>query len=346
MCSDEHILVTDKKCAEVGMATVIKERRKRGAPLPEALAKVLPPPLYFEVETLAARGVCVEELRVRLARRAFVTFGGKNMPLEYVCEKDVMDAIVESICDGSVYAHADTIKNGYLTLDDGIRIGIVGRAAVEGGRVIGVYDVSALCIRIPRAICGLGGRIVGLIRSGEICGGVLVYSPPGEGKTTLLRALTAALSSGECAKRVAVVDERGELGAFLDDRSLSVDILTGYPKHVGIEIAARSMNAELIVCDEIGNEAEIGAMIAAQNCGVPLIASAHADSIRGLLRRTGLAAMHRAAIFGAYVGIRRVEGERDYRYRVVTWEEANELIKNSRSDDSGVVWDSRIVHTQ
>ncbi len=302
--------------------------------LPASLFGVLPPSLYFELESLASAGVPIDEIRLRGGRRAYVTSGGRNLPLDCIVEHRQIEEIVENVCDGSMYAHADTIRKGYVTLDGGVRIGMVGRASVENGRIIGVYDISGLCVRIPSAVFGVGRRVLELLRDSALEGGVLVYSPPGEGKTTLLRAVSASLASGSAAKRVVVVDSRGELGAFLRGAELSLDVLSGYPKPEGIEIAARSMNAQLIVCDEIGDEAEVRAMIAAQNCGVPLLASAHASSIDGLLRRTGIAALHKAAVFGAYVGIRRNEREREYTYSVTRYGEADERFKGDRGNNN------------
>ena len=336
--------LTDKvRFSGVCMATVISDRRGSERALPSVLVGVLPAALYFEVECLVGRGAAIEEIRLRTGRRAFVSSAGRNVPLDYVLDKKDMESIVDGICEGSVYAHADTISCGYLTLEGGVRVGIVGRATVERGKIIGVYDVSALCIRIPHRMRGVGGRIAELIRDGELDGGVLIFSPPGEGKTTLLRSLVRSLSSGSDARRVAVVDERGELGAFLEGEGLCVDVLSGYPKAIGIEIAARSMSAQLIICDEIGSDAEVGAIIAAQNCGVPLVASAHADSICGLLRRTGIRALHRAAVFGAYVGIRREAHGRDFEYLVVSREEADEFVEDSGGGDGRGVRNNRLV---
>ena len=155
-----------------------------------------------------------------------------------------------------------------------------------------------------------------LIRRSDKNRGVLVFSPPGQGKTTLLREVSATLSTGADALRVVVIDSRGELGIFLDDERMSVDVLTGDPRALGIEIAARTMNAQLVVCDEIGGVREAEAIIAAQNCGVPLLATAHANSLEGLLRRTPMRMLHEAGVFGAYVGIQRRAGMRDYAYTV------------------------------
>ena len=123
--------------------------------------------------------------------------------------------------------------------------------------------------------------------------------------------------------RVVLVDSRCELddGGFGEDACLSV--LSGYPKGLGIEIATRTLNAQLIVCDEIGAR-EVGALVEACNCGVPVIASAHADSMRALLARDGMRELHRRAVFGSYVRIRRGAAGADFGYDVTPWEEVRE----------------------
>ena len=114
-----------------------------------------------------------------------------------------------------------------------------------------------------------------------------------------------------------------------------MDVLTGYPRPRGIEIATRTMNAQLIVCDELGDAAEAEAIVAAQNCGVPFVASAHGDSVAGLLRRTGILRLHRAGVFGAYVGIRRPPWGGEFSYTVTEWEEANGVLQSSGSGPAG-----------
>ena len=152
---------------------------------------------------------------------------------------------------------------------------------------------------------------------------VSILGASGCGKTTLLRSVAYKMASGAHPLRVSIIDTRGELAIFGNEQKATVDVLSGYPKALGIEIAARTMNSELMVCDEIGDDDEARAIIGAQNCGVPLLASAHGDNISGLLKRSAIRALHDSSVFWAYVRIERVPYAIEYRYTVHTAKEAD-----------------------
>lgn len=327
------------------MATVIRDGVARER-IPSIFYSIFPPSFIGCLSPVFSHGGTVDEVRLRVGRQASLSFADGNLMLDYVFSQQQMDEVFSRICDGSLYAHAHTIINGYVTLAGGIRVGVVGRAAMDKGEVIGVYDVSSLCFRLPHKIRSVGAPIVRLLRESEGDGGVLVYSPPAQGKTTLLGSVARELSSGVSPLRVAVMDTRGELGYSLDGHGLCLDILSGYPRPLGIEIAARTMNAQLMICDEIGAEDEARAIIAVQNCGVPLLATAHASALEGLLQRTGIRLLHDAGVFSHYVGIRRVSGERDYQYTIDTWGEADAYLQNSGSDTADVLLYDRGVYAQ
>ena len=132
--------------------------------------------------------------------------------------------------------------------------------------------------------------------------------------------------------RTVVVDTREELGFTLDGKSLLLDVLIGYPRQIGIEIAVRSLGAQLIVCDEIGGPHDARAILSAANCGVPLIATAHASTAEELLRRPSIKLLHNAGVFGSYVGLAR-HPHGGFSYRFTDHPDACKLIQKGDGYD-------------
>lgn len=286
--------------------------------LPQILTEVLPRHLCDAVSRCGA--LQIEELRLHSERVVTVTSEGRNLPLGVILRADEMNGILKRMCGNSLYAYNRTIAQGYLTLEGGIRVGVCGCAACEDGRIIGVNDVSGLILRIPNRPTVNVAPILSLLRESDCLRGVLIYSPPGVGKTTVLRATATEAARGITALRTVVVDTREELRYALSGEDLTLDVLVGYPRDLGIEIAVRSLGAQLVVCDEIGNVADALAVVHAANCGVPLLASAHASNVSELLLRPALRALHRARVFSAYVGLSR-RGRHEMTYHICRWEE-------------------------
>ena len=295
------------------MQQIIEER---AIALPTALRALLPPRLCRALDALACGTGRVEEIRLRRDRMASVTVNGRNLRLAVCLSGEELDGVLHAMCKGAPYAFEQELCRGYLTMEGGIRVGVCGHAGVRDGRVVGVRDLATLAIRLPCPTPLVGQEICALLHEMRLARGVLLYAPPGVGKTTLLRAVAARMAGGEDPCRVAVIDTRGELGYALRAPELLVDVLSGYPRGAAISIAVRTLAAQLMISDEIGDLAEAEEILAAHAAGVPLVASAHAADLDELLARPGIGLLHKARVFGAYVGIARRVGEMDFSYRI------------------------------
>jgi len=266
----------------------------------------MPEGLCREIRRLAdsrAGGLAeLREIRVRCESRSSLIHKSESLPLFTRVFPSDMEEIVRRLCDGSLYAYRDTIAEGYIPIKMGIRVGVCGLARYERRDISGIADMSSLVFRIPGHGCEFAKELYAVWRGG-VGSGMLIYSPPGIGKTTALRALAGYIGSGRCARRVAVVDERCEFTAGDYDRC-EVDILKGYRKREGIEIASRTMSPEVVMLDEVGGE-DAAALLGVVRCGVPIVATAHASSIDELYSKASLTPLLECGAFDVFVGISR-----------------------------------------
>ena len=298
----------------------ITERKRSALSLPDALLRCFPDELSEAI--LACGAERAEEIRLHADRFCTVTCGGRNFRTGVALSAGELSDVLEKMCDGSLYAFRERICAGYVTLRGGIRVGVSGTAAVEDGKVIGVGAVNGLMIRIPHLHRVSAAPILRRLRELRGIGGILVYAPPGVGKTTFLRSAAREAASPAWGFRTVVIDAREELADTLAGEDLLLDVLVGYPHDVGIDIAVRNLGAELILCDEIGTGAEARAILSAANRGVPILATAHARSRAELLRRPAIAGLHRARVFGAYAGLSR-DGMGGFTYDLCAWRDAD-----------------------
>lgn len=212
----------------------------------------------------------VLEIRLRLGRLPrFVTRSGWRDGRGAVEERD-LSFVVNAASRYSPWTAASQ-QEGYLTAPGGHRIGICG-----GGAGDHLREITSVCIRVARDVSGIAAGL-------PLSGSLLLLGPPGSGKTTLLRDLIRKISRG---KMVSVVDERRELfpEGFL--RGENTDVLSGVGKAKGIDMVLRSMGPQVIAMDEVTSQADCEALVRAAWCGVDLLATAHAASVRDLKERS------------------------------------------------------------
>ncbi|MDR2183143.1 MAG: stage III sporulation protein AA [Clostridiales bacterium] len=212
-------------------------------------------------------------------------------------------AMLSKLCNHSLYAYDAEIKNGHITIAGGHRIGLSGRVTVEDGRIKTIKHISGLSIRIARQVLGAADAVFPMI-AGDFVRNTIIVSPPGCGKTTLLRDVVRRLSLA--GHNIAVVDERSEiggchLGAAQNDLGPRTDVLDAAPKAAGMMLALRALSPQVIAVDEIGGSKDAEAIENMAGCGVAVICTLHGRSIADLRRRPALAPLIENKIFERYV---------------------------------------------
>lgn len=270
------------------------EEKKACAYLPDRLAEAI-------IHTVSLWNKPFSEVRLRLDGPLSVTLcsRGKNLLCGVSCTQSELKKTVELLCAGSLYSHSESIREGVIVTDCGIRAGVAGRAVVIDGKIECVRDISSVSIRIPHRVPGAADELYEIVRR---YGSTLICSPPGMGKTTMLRELIPLLSKGEDCSKAAVIDTRCELGAGME-RDMLCDFYIGWPRYEGICAAVRTMSPDYIICDEIAQEDDIAAVCIASAAGVKMVASAHGDSLEGVCRSPHLKKLIDEGIFSCVCGI-------------------------------------------
>ncbi|NJD03561.1 MAG: stage III sporulation protein AA [Ruminiclostridium sp.] len=228
-----------------------------------------------------------------------------------VSQKSISNTL-ELMSENSIYAFQEEIRNGYLTLRGGHRIGIAGRVVYDGNSIKNIKDVSGLNIRLSNQIIGCAAKIMKYIIKGDSeIYNTLLISPPQCGKTTLLRDIARSLSDGIPGRyfkgvKVGIVDERAEIAACFkglpqNDVGIRTDVLDGCLKSIGMAMMIRSMSPDVIITDEIGCEGDSEAVLGALNAGVKIITSAHGYNVSELKSRREVLKLLEDKVFERYI---------------------------------------------
>ncbi len=261
----------------------------------------------------------IEEIRLRVNKplviykrnkEYFLDSGGRiseNINSAFRINLKDIKKTLDLMCGYSIYAFEEEIKNGYITLQSGHRVGITGQAVVEDGKISTIKNINGLNLRISHEILNCADSILPYITKPDLKH-TMIISPPACGKTTLLRDIIRQISDGYGGKgrKVGLVDERSEIaGCYLgipqNDVGQRTDILDSCPKSEGMRILLRSMSPELIAVDEIGKNSDIEAIDEVINAGVKLICTVHGNDILDILKKPVLNELLRKNIFEIFI---------------------------------------------
>ncbi len=246
----------------------------------------------------------ISEVRMRLGSPLSFTLPDKNLVTGIKCYNEDIAYCIDKMTESNYMRFEDMIKSGYITLKNGCRAGISGDVFTVNCKIKTLRSICSVNIRLPSVIYIENRELMEYLEKNNHSKSVLVISPPGVGKTTVLKNIAYSLSTPPVSKRVAVVDTRHEL--YFEGASSLSDYFSGYPKADGISIASTYFNPQYIICDEIGGESEAEAISSLQHIGVPLIASAHAESFFDVKLRKNLRILLDNCVFDAIMRLYRV----------------------------------------
>lgn len=268
------------------------------------------------------------EIRFRAFKPVIVYLGGQayflapsgistNIKEALICDKEHLEEIVFRASECSIYAVNEQIKNGFLTVSGGFRIGLGGTAVFDGDKLKTIKNFVSLNVRIPHLIQGCSLTGFKYIVENRRLNNTLIISPAGAGKTTFLKDFVNQLSERNLSANVLILDERGEI-ASINEKGESLlmsnfcDVLSFMPKPLGITYGIRALAPNLILTDEIASKEDIDALYFAGYCGVNVMASIHASSVQDLKKKESFEKLLKDKFFSRYIVLSSREGPGTY----------------------------------
>lgn len=257
----------------------------------------------------------LQEIKLRVEKPLLLIYRGEELILggqrgkPYMVTKEDVREMLEYISNYSLYAYEQEMKQGFITIEGGHRVGMTGQAIIENGKVKNLKHISSVNVRMSHEVLGCADKVFPYITYNRSLYHTLVISPPRCGKTTLLRDMIRQISDGNAYVKgctVGVVDERSELGGCYlgiaqNDIGMRTDILDCCPKAEGMILLIRSMAPRVLAIDEIGGEEEIRALEYAMHCGCKLIASVHGSDLEEISERPGVKELIEQRRFERYI---------------------------------------------
>lgn len=268
----------------------------------EELYRFFPSNIYNLLKSTAIQNSKIEqelqEIRIRVNKPIILKLRKLEVVIEYEISQTEILQIVEKLCNNSIYAYKNQMCEGFITIKGGHRVGLTGSAVMDNGKIINIKYITSLNFRVAREVENCSYSILNQVVDikNDTINNTLIVSPPGKGKTTMLRDLIKNISNGIPkinfrGRNCGVVDERGEIAAMYqgipqNNVGIRTDIIENISKAKGMKMLIRSMSPEVIACDEIGSKEDIQAIKEAMLSGVKGIFTMHGRNLNDIKANT------------------------------------------------------------
>jgi stage III sporulation protein AA len=276
------------------------------------LSKVLPQSINFALKNLDYKKLY--EIRLRADMPIMINYASEFIYLSadgvsadcrdcLIADRETIEDVVLKAGEYSLYACNDQLKNGFITMRGGIRIGVSGDAVTENGSVKTIKNFSSINVRIPHEVSAKNAVLEKILQP---IFSTLIISPPGCGKTTLLREVARELSNQKKILSTLIIDERSEIAAVHNcvpqlNVGRFTDVFNNAGKAFGFNAAIRAMRPDVIITDELGGASDVAAVADAINGGTAVFASIHARNADDLKRNDNLKGILAARLFKRFV---------------------------------------------
>lgn len=282
---------------------------------------IMPLRLRKTFETELCRHSDLEEIRIRIGQPVELRCRRESFFLKERMNSQDFEEMLTFISQYSIYAYEEEIRQGFVTIEGGHRIGFAGQVRVEDGVIRHIVNIRFLNIRIAREKKDCAREMISWLYDGDEVLNTLLISQPGIGKTTYLRDCIRMLSNGEggrVGRKVCVIDERSEIAAChmgipQNDMGVRTDVLDGCPKKNGMLMALRSMSPEVLAVDELGGEEDAHAVEQVLLAGCRVVGTVHGNNMHYLIQQEVIHKMHQKKLFQRYILLEKKEdGERQF----------------------------------